>query len=261
MRSRIGMVPQDDVVHRQLTVNQALGYAAELRLPPDTSKAEREQVVAQVLEELEHDQARRHPGRQALRRSAQTRVGGTRAADRAVAADSRRADLRSGPGAGPPGDDDAAPARGRRPRGAGRHALGVLSGCLRPDPAARARRQDGVPRPARSGRGRDGNRATGPTSSPTWAPTPTRPTAGSWSENKPRRQCAVQSRARSIWASRQNRLVRQLSTIARRQIRLVISDRGYTIFLALLPFLIGALTLTVKGPGNDPDYGIGSPIR
>ncbi|OOK84428.1 ABC transporter family protein [Mycobacterium kansasii] len=53
MRSRIGMVPQDDVVHRQLTVNQALGYAAELRLPPDTSKADRDQVVAQVLEELE----------------------------------------------------------------------------------------------------------------------------------------------------------------------------------------------------------------
>ncbi len=53
MRSRVGMVPQDDVVHRQLTVNQALGYAAELRLPPDTSKADRQQVVAQVLEELE----------------------------------------------------------------------------------------------------------------------------------------------------------------------------------------------------------------
>ena len=46
------MVPQDDVVHRQLTVNQALGYAAELRLPPDTSKADREAVVAQVLDEL-----------------------------------------------------------------------------------------------------------------------------------------------------------------------------------------------------------------
>ncbi len=53
MRSRIGMVPQDDVVHRQLTVNQALNYAAELRLPPDTSKEERAQVVAQVLEELD----------------------------------------------------------------------------------------------------------------------------------------------------------------------------------------------------------------
>ncbi|MGF2943933.1 ATP-binding cassette domain-containing protein, partial [Mycobacterium sp. Lab-001] len=52
LRTRIGMVPQDDVVHRQLTVNQALGYAAELRLPPDTSKADRAQVVAQVLGEL-----------------------------------------------------------------------------------------------------------------------------------------------------------------------------------------------------------------
>jgi ABC-type multidrug transport system fused ATPase/permease subunit len=48
LRSRIGMVPQDDVVHRQLTVNQALGYAAELRLPPDTNKADRANVVAQV---------------------------------------------------------------------------------------------------------------------------------------------------------------------------------------------------------------------
>lgn len=38
MRSRIGMVPQDDVVHRQLTVSQALGYAAELRLPPTPAK-------------------------------------------------------------------------------------------------------------------------------------------------------------------------------------------------------------------------------
>ena len=53
LRSRIGMVPQDDVVHGQLTVNQALMYAAELRLPPDTTKEDREQVVARVLEELE----------------------------------------------------------------------------------------------------------------------------------------------------------------------------------------------------------------
>ena len=53
LRSRIGMVPQDDVVHGQLTVQQALMYAAELRLPPDTTKEDREQVVARVLEELE----------------------------------------------------------------------------------------------------------------------------------------------------------------------------------------------------------------
>src|ERR1700733_10334649 len=53
MRSRIGMVPQDDVVHRQLTVEQALHYAAELRLPPDTSADDRRHVVERVLDELE----------------------------------------------------------------------------------------------------------------------------------------------------------------------------------------------------------------
>ncbi|EUA42871.1 ABC transporter family protein [Mycobacterium xenopi 3993] len=53
MRSRIGIVPQDDVVHRQLTVEQALSYAAELRLPPDTSAADRGQVVTRVLDELD----------------------------------------------------------------------------------------------------------------------------------------------------------------------------------------------------------------
>ena len=43
-------------MHGQLTVNQALMYAAELRLPPDTTKDDRDQVVAQVLEELEMTQ-------------------------------------------------------------------------------------------------------------------------------------------------------------------------------------------------------------
>ena len=89
LRSRIGMVPQDDVVHGQLTVKQALMYAAELRLPPDTTKDDREQVVARVLEELEMTQHLRDPGRQAVRRPAQARIGGAGAADRAVAADPR----------------------------------------------------------------------------------------------------------------------------------------------------------------------------
>ena len=38
LRSRIGMVPQEDVVHRGLTVAQALNIAAKLRMPPDTTK-------------------------------------------------------------------------------------------------------------------------------------------------------------------------------------------------------------------------------
>ena len=53
MRTRIGIVPRDDRLHRQLTVERAVGYAAELRLPPDTSPEHRREVVDQVLEELE----------------------------------------------------------------------------------------------------------------------------------------------------------------------------------------------------------------
>ncbi|WP_293339353.1 ABC transporter permease, partial [Mycobacterium sp.] len=40
---------------------------------------------------------------------------------------------------------------------------------------------------------------------------------------------------------------RQFSTIARRQVRLVVADRAYFVFLALLPFIMGALSLTVPG--------------
>jgi len=49
LRSRIGFVPQDDVVHQKLTVRQALEYAAELRLPADTDRATRcNEVMAEL---------------------------------------------------------------------------------------------------------------------------------------------------------------------------------------------------------------------
>lgn len=53
MRARIGIVPRDDRLHRQLTVDQALGYAAEMRLPPETAAQQRDHVVGQILDELE----------------------------------------------------------------------------------------------------------------------------------------------------------------------------------------------------------------
>ncbi|EGD56191.1 FHA domain-containing protein [Gordonia neofelifaecis] len=53
LRSRIGMVPQDDVLHQKLTLRQALRYAAELRLPADLSTADRDQVIDGVLSELQ----------------------------------------------------------------------------------------------------------------------------------------------------------------------------------------------------------------
>ena len=36
----VGYVPQDDIMHRDLTVGQALYYTARLRLPADTSEGE-----------------------------------------------------------------------------------------------------------------------------------------------------------------------------------------------------------------------------
>ncbi|WP_156772354.1 ATP-binding cassette domain-containing protein, partial [Mycobacterium sp. 1245805.9] len=53
MRSRIGIVRGDDCLYPRLTVEQALGYTAELRLPPNTAAEHRRRVVDQVLEELE----------------------------------------------------------------------------------------------------------------------------------------------------------------------------------------------------------------
>lgn len=53
LRHRIGLVPQDDVVHPQLTVRQALEYASRLRFPADLDDRARRNRIDQVLAELE----------------------------------------------------------------------------------------------------------------------------------------------------------------------------------------------------------------
>lgn len=50
---QIGYVPQDDIVHRDLTVERALYYAAKIRLPSDFTEEQIEQRIAEVLEEVE----------------------------------------------------------------------------------------------------------------------------------------------------------------------------------------------------------------
>ena len=50
---QIGSVPQADILHTRLTVRQALNYGAQLRLPNDTSKEERDARVADVMDKLE----------------------------------------------------------------------------------------------------------------------------------------------------------------------------------------------------------------
>jgi ABC-type multidrug transport system ATPase subunit len=254
LRSRIGMVPQDDVVHGQLTVRQALMYAAELRLPPDTTKADREQVVMQVLEELE------------MTKHLETRVDKLSGGQRKRA--SVALELLTGPSLlildEPTSGLDPALDRQvmtmlRQLADAGRvvlvvtHSLTYLDVCdqvllLAPggktafygppnqigtsmgttnwadifssvagDPDAANQRflaQHGPPPPPP------------PTEAPSDLGTPTKTS-----------------------------LRKQFSTISRRQMRLIVSDRGYFIFLAVLPFIMGALSLSVPGT-----VGFGVPV-
>ncbi len=55
LRQRIGLVPQDDILHKELTVKKALKYAAKLRFPADTTAAERDARIDEVLRELKLD--------------------------------------------------------------------------------------------------------------------------------------------------------------------------------------------------------------
>jgi ABC-type multidrug transport system ATPase subunit len=53
LKTRIGFVPQDDVVPTALSVEAALDYAAQLRLPPAMPEASRRALVRSVLRQVE----------------------------------------------------------------------------------------------------------------------------------------------------------------------------------------------------------------
>jgi ABC-type multidrug transport system ATPase subunit len=257
MRSRIGMVPQDDVVHRQLTVNQALGYAAELRLPPDTSKADREQVVAQVLEELE------------LTKHADTRVDKLSGGQRKRA--SVALELLTGPSLlildEPTSGLDPALDRQvmmmlRQLADAGRVVLVVTHSVAYLDVCDQILLLAPGGKTAFLGPTDQIGAAMGTTN---WADIfamvgadPDEANRRFLAENRPQEmQAPSDASPGDLGEPVHTDVVRQFSTVARRQVRLVISDRGYTVFLALLPFLIGILTLTVRGKTG---YGMGDPL-
>ena len=48
-RSQVGYVPQEDMIHNNLTVEEVLNYACKLRLPPDTNVKEQ---VGKILEQV-----------------------------------------------------------------------------------------------------------------------------------------------------------------------------------------------------------------
>ncbi len=51
--TQLGYVPQEDIVHRDLTVERALYYAAKLRLPKDFTNKQIKQRIDEVLDEVE----------------------------------------------------------------------------------------------------------------------------------------------------------------------------------------------------------------
>jgi ABC transport system ATP-binding/permease protein len=253
LRTRIGMVPQDDVVHRQLTVNQALGYAAELRLPPDTSKEDRQQVVAQVLDEL------------GLTKHADTRVDQLSGGQRKRA--SVALELLTGPSllildeptSGlDPALDLHVMTMLRQLADAGRvvlvvtHSLTYLDVCDQVLLMAPGGKTAFLGPPDQIGA------AMGTTN---WAhifakvgADPDEANRRFLAQNKP--PPPTQAAPADLGAPARTSLRQQFSTIARRQIRLVVSDRAYFVFLALLPFVMGALSLTV--PGNT-GFGVADP--
>lgn len=51
--SRIGYVPQDDIIHLEMPLRRTLRYAARLRLPAGTSAAEADRVIEETMHDLD----------------------------------------------------------------------------------------------------------------------------------------------------------------------------------------------------------------
>jgi ABC-type multidrug transport system ATPase subunit len=255
LRTRIGMVPQDDVVHRQLTVSQALGYAAELRLPPDTSKADRAQVVAQVLDEL------------GLTEHADTRVDKLSGGQRKRA--SVALELLTGPSllildeptSGlDPALDLQVMTMLRQLADAGRvvlvvtHSLTYLDVCDQVLLMAPGGKTAYLGPPGQIG---------GAMGTTNWAhifakvgADPDEANRRFLAENRPPPPTRTEAPA-ELGVPPHTSKRHQFSTIARRQVRLVVSDRAYFLFLAVLPFVMGALSLTVPGSVG---FGYADPV-
>lgn len=265
LRHRIGVVPQDDVVHRQLTVQQALRFAAELRFPDDLPAELRERRVDEVMEEL------------GLTAHAHTRV------DRLSGGQRKRTSVAlelltqpsllflDEPTSGlDPGLDKQVMqtlrqlADGGRTVGVITHSVANLNVCdkvllLAPggkvayfgppnellsffgaadfadvftsvtaDPDGAQRRFKESPL--------EDEQVEGPLSAPRREPPPL---------EKPPRQQSIPS---------------QLSTLARRHVRVILADRGYSIFMLVLPIALALVAMLV--PGSDglkqqPPLGVG----
>jgi ABC transport system ATP-binding/permease protein len=247
LRHRIGLIPQDDVVHHQLTLDAALRFAAELRLPHAT-KDQRREAVRRVLEELE------------LTGHAHTRVDELSGGQRKRA--SVAMELLTGPSllildepttGLDPALDRQVMSRLRRLADAGRVVV-VVTHCLTHlDVCDQVVFLAPGGKTAYCGPPREIGAALGTTN---WADLFASVAADPDAAHREFAiRCHVEAPAARLSRPRPTsslrpapcRLLHQVCAVARRQVRLMLADRGYFLFLAVLPFVLGTLALLVPG--------------
>jgi ABC-type multidrug transport system ATPase subunit len=271
LRYRIGLVPQESVLHTQLTARRALQYSAELRFPADTKPVERDGRVDEVMGEL------------GLSRHANTR------ADRLSGGQLKRVNVAQElltkpsllfldePTSGlDPGLDKSVMEQMRDLAHEGRTVIVVTHSIDNLDTCDRLLVLVPGGRIAFYGPPDDGLRYFGQSR---WAEVfqaferyPDRDWAAEFAASseytqyvlgqRPKPQEAHVSQEPGAAAPPQPRgALRQLTTLTRRYVRVIASDRGYLLFMGLLPIILGGLIYFVgnkqglQGPPGPTSVG------
>lgn len=247
VRPRIGLVPQDDIVHGRLTARRALDYAARLRLPEDTTAAERRARVAETLADLgmtEHADVRidRLSGGQRKRVSVALEL---LTAPSLLLLDEPTSGL-------DPALDRQIMSSLRAIADAGRtvvvvtHNVGSLDECDRVVLLA----PGGIPVYTGPPRGVGERFGTA-----NWAEIFTRVAAGVVPALSPPRAGSGRVRPRGpaavasvpVPGHRRHTTPRQAATLAHRHVRLILADPAYALFLLVVPIALAGLALAVPG--------------
>jgi ABC-type multidrug transport system ATPase subunit len=270
LRHRIGLVPQENILHTQLSAHRALGYAAELRFPRDTSPAERTRRIDEVIGELS---LTAHAGT----RTSSLSGGQQKRVNVALELLTKPSLLfLDEPTSGlDPGLDMSVMemmsglARDGRTVIVVTHSVANLAVCDRLLVLVPGGKLAYFGSPA------DGLRHFG---QPGWAQVfrafeaePDRDWAGEYrrsvycsryltSPAQPGHPSAVAGRAAPDPPKSQNRLA-QLSTLVRRYLAVIASDRNYVGVLALLPVILGALIRAIPDPGGLTGTSNGNAIQ
>ena len=268
LRTRIGLVPQDSIMHTQLTTQRALRYAAELRFPPDTHARERNARVDEVMSEL------------ALTRHADTR------ADKLSGGQLKRVNVAlelltkpsllflDEPTSGlDPGLDKSVMEQMRDLAHDGRTVIVVTHSVANLDVCDRLLVLVPGGKVAFFGPPQEGLRYFG---QPGWAEVfqafdryPDRDWAAEFAGSpvceeyvtRPQALPPMSSgpKAAGTPAPVRGSAFHQIGTLCRRYARVIASDRGYLLFTALMPIIIGALIHLIAGseglggpPGTNP---------